>query len=77
MKENQEDQISKLSHEIKGALTSVKGSVDLLLMDDSFSIKDRREILTIAKNNTEKVIQLINELVAEYRKIESRSREKK
>jgi len=68
MEENQEDQISKLSHEIKGALTSIKGSIDLLLMDDSFPTKDRREILTIGKNNTEKVIQLINELATECRK---------
>lgn len=65
MEENQEKQISKskISHDIKGALTSVKGSIDLLLMVDSFTLKERREILTIAKNNTEKVIQLVNELV--------------
>lgn len=68
MEEYQEDQISNLSHEIKGALTSVKGSIDLLLMDDSFPVKDRREILTIAKNNTHKIIQLINKLVAECRR---------
>ncbi len=68
MEEYQEDQISKLSHEIKGALTSVKGAIDLLLIDDSFPIKDRREILTIAKNSTEKIIRLLNELVAECRR---------
>ncbi|MEW6097401.1 MAG: histidine kinase dimerization/phospho-acceptor domain-containing protein [bacterium] len=70
--EEQEDQISKLSHEIKGALTSVKGSIDLLLLDDSFPAKDRREILTIAKNNTDKVILVLNELVDECRKTEDR-----
>jgi signal transduction histidine kinase len=68
MKEEQENQISKISHEIKGALTSVKGSIDLLLMDDSIPVKDRRQILTIAKNNTDRVIELLNKLVDKCRK---------
>ncbi|MFH1562783.1 MAG: histidine kinase dimerization/phospho-acceptor domain-containing protein [Nitrospirota bacterium] len=68
MKEIYEDPISILSHQIKGALTAVKGSIDLLLLDDSFPAEDRRQILTIAKNNTNKIIELINELVAECRK---------
>ena len=68
MKEIYEDPISGLSHQIKGALTAVKGSIDLLLLDDSFPTEDRRQILNIAKNNTNKIIELINELVAEARK---------
>jgi signal transduction histidine kinase len=68
MKEEQENQISKISHEIKGALTSVKGSIDLLLMDDSIPVKDRRQVLTIAKNNTDRVIELLNKLVDKCRK---------
>jgi signal transduction histidine kinase len=68
--EEQEDRISKISHEIKGALTSVKGSIDLLLMEDSLPAKDRRHILTIAKNNTDRVIELLTNLVEECRKTE-------
>lgn len=67
MKEIYEDSISNLSHQIKGALTAVKGSIDLLLLDDSFPVNDRRQILTIAKNNTNKILELVNELVAECR----------
>lgn len=76
MEEYQEDQISNISHEIKGALTSVKGAIDLLLIDNSFPVKDRREILTIAKNNTERVIQLLNKLVAECRSEKEEQRER-
>ncbi|MDI6736081.1 MAG: hypothetical protein QME42_07815 [bacterium] len=68
MKEIYEARLSIASHQIKGALTAVKGSIDLLLLDDSFPTDDRRQILTIAKNNTNKIIELVNELVAECRK---------
>ncbi|MEW6607648.1 MAG: histidine kinase dimerization/phospho-acceptor domain-containing protein [bacterium] len=69
MKNNEEkDPISNLSHKIKGAMTAIKGAVDLLLMDDSFPVKDRREILTIARINIDKTIKLLNDLVDECKK---------
>ena len=60
-----------LSHELKAPLINVKGSIDVLLKD-SYDIlnEDQRRFLSIAKNNIERLLRLIDDLL-DISKLES------
>jgi signal transduction histidine kinase/ActR/RegA family two-component response regulator len=56
--------VSLVSHELRTPLTSVKGYVDLLLDGEVGDISaDQREFLGIVRNNADRLIVLINELL--------------
>lgn len=58
------DFLAVLSHELKAPLINVKGSIDVLLKD-SYDIlnEDQRKFLSIAKNNIERLLRLIDDLL--------------
>jgi PAS domain S-box-containing protein len=56
--------ISTVSHELRTPLTSIKGYVDLILDGDAGEInKTQCEFLTIVKQNTDRLVSLINDLL--------------
>lgn len=58
------DFISIASHELRTPMTSVKGSLSLILSGNLSEIsKDVREILTIAEKETDRLIRLINDIL--------------
>ncbi|MBI4974688.1 MAG: response regulator [Candidatus Omnitrophica bacterium] len=65
------DFLAVLSHELKAPLINVKGSIDALLKD-SYDIlnEDQRRFLSIAKNNIERLLRLIDDLL-DISKLES------
>ncbi|MCD6318968.1 PAS domain S-box protein, partial [Candidatus Aerophobetes bacterium] len=59
-----DDFMSTVSHEFRTPLTSIKGSVDIILKGISGSIDDKaREILSICERNTTRLINLINDFL--------------
>lgn len=63
--------VSNVSHELRTPLTSIKGSVELLLGEaEGPIIEGQRIFLNIIKNNTERLIRLISDLL-DLAKIES------
>lgn len=58
------DFLGTLSHELKSPLLNVKGSIDLLL-EDSYDMlnEGQRKFLSIAKNNIERLMRLIDDLL--------------
>lgn len=58
------DFISMVSHELRTPLTSIKGYVDLILEGDVGEINDmQREFLEIVKQNGDRLVGLINDLL--------------
>jgi PAS domain S-box-containing protein len=56
--------ISTVSHELRTPLTSIKGYVDLILDGDAGEISEtQREFLMIVKQNTDRLVTLINDLL--------------
>ncbi len=56
--------VSLVSHELRTPLTSIKGYIDLLLDGDAGELTgEQREYLGIVKNNAERLIALINDLL--------------
>ena len=56
--------VSAVSHELRTPLTSIKGSLHLLLLDDSRPLEaTQRELLAICLNNTERLIRLITDIL--------------
>lgn len=56
--------VSTVSHELRTPLTSIKGYVDLILDGEAGPINDtQREFLTIVKENSDRLVELINELL--------------
>ncbi|HET7874975.1 MAG TPA: response regulator, partial [Methylomirabilota bacterium] len=56
--------VSMVSHELRTPLTSIQGYVELLLEDRQASSTDeRRECLTVVKNNAQRLLGLINDLL--------------
>ncbi|HEV2123730.1 MAG TPA: ATP-binding protein, partial [Chloroflexota bacterium] len=56
--------ISLVSHELRTPLTSIKGYVDLLLDGEVGEIgEEQREFLTIVKNNADREVALVNDLL--------------
>jgi PAS domain S-box-containing protein len=56
--------VSLVSHELRTPLTSIKGYVDLMLEGDAGDLKDeQQEYLTIVKNNADRLVALINDLL--------------
>ncbi len=63
--------VSTVSHELRTPLTSIKGYVDLLLEQEAGSINQtQREFLRIVKQNNDRLVTLINDLL-DISKIES------
>lgn len=63
--------VSLVSHELRTPLTSIKGSIDLLLAGIEGELnQDQTTFLNIVKNNTERLIRLISDLL-DLSKIES------
>ena len=63
--------ISTVSHELRTPLTSIKGSLGLILGGAAGEInEDLAELLTIAQNNSDRLIRLINDIL-DISKIES------
>lgn len=63
--------VSTVSHELRTPLTSIKGSIGLILGGVAGEVHDEiAELLTIAQNNTDRLIKLINEML-DVSKIES------
>jgi len=56
--------VSAVSHELRTPLTSIKGSLHLLLLDDSRPLDaTQRELLAICLNNTDRLIRLITDIL--------------
>lgn len=56
--------VSLVSHELRTPLTSIKGYVDLLLDGDAGELtEEQQEFLGIIKNNADRLIALINDLL--------------
>jgi signal transduction histidine kinase/CheY-like chemotaxis protein len=56
--------VSMVSHELRTPLTSIKGYVDLILDGDAGEIsEEQQDYLTIVKNNTDRLVALINDLL--------------
>jgi len=56
--------VSLVSHELRTPLTSIKGYVDLLLEGDVGEIgEEQREFLEIVKNNADRLISLISDML--------------
>ncbi|MFQ5694744.1 MAG: ATP-binding protein [Terriglobia bacterium] len=56
--------LSIAAHELRTPMTSIKGSLDLLLGGFAGEVSgDTRELLTIAQNGCERLIRLINDLL--------------
>ncbi len=55
--------ISTVSHELKTPLTSMKGSLQLLLSKEDRSAAADRELLEICLRNTDRLIRLINDIL--------------
>ncbi len=63
--------ISTVSHELRTPLTAIKGFIDLILQGEAGKInKDQKEFLEIAKQNTDRLVKLISDLL-DISKIES------
>ncbi|MHB0976959.1 MAG: response regulator [Candidatus Aquicultorales bacterium] len=55
---------STVSHELRTPLTSIKGYVDLILEGDAGEITDiQRDFLTVVKQNSDRLVGLINDLL--------------
>jgi len=56
--------VSMVSHELRTPLTSIKGYVDLIQTGEVGELTDvQREFLDIVKTNTDRLVELINELL--------------
>jgi signal transduction histidine kinase/putative methionine-R-sulfoxide reductase with GAF domain len=56
--------VSMVSHELRTPLTSIKGYLDLLQTEQVGKLNDtQREFLNIVKTNTDRLVQLINDLL--------------
>lgn len=63
--------VSTVSHELRTPLTSIRGALGLVLGGASGEVPERlRAMLTIASNNTERLLLLINDIL-DLQKIES------
>ena len=56
--------VSLVSHELRTPLTSIKGYVDLMLEDDAATLDgEQRDFLEIVRDNSERLVTLINDLL--------------
>lgn len=56
--------VSLVSHELRTPLTSIKGYVDLLMDGDAGELdEEQQEYLSIVKNNADRLVALINDLL--------------
>lgn len=56
--------VSTVSHELRTPLTSIKGYVDLIVDGDAGEISDiQREFLTIVQENSDRLVELINDML--------------
>jgi len=55
--------ISTVSHELKTPLTSMKGSLQLLLTRGKWLTETERQLLTVCFRNTQRLIRLISEIL--------------
>lgn len=55
--------ISTVSHELKTPLTSIKGSLQLLLTRSKWLTDTERQLLTVCFRNTQRLIRLISEIL--------------
>jgi signal transduction histidine kinase/CheY-like chemotaxis protein len=56
--------VSTVSHELRTPLTSIKGYVDLILDEEAGEINAiQREFLSIVKDNSDRLVELINDLL--------------
>jgi two-component system sensor histidine kinase VicK len=66
------DFISTVSHELKTPLTSIKGSLQLILRRSSELLDTERELLVVCQRNTDRLIRLISDIL-DISRIESGS----
>jgi PAS domain S-box-containing protein len=64
------DFVATVSHELRTPLTSVRGALQLVLADEAITDPDQRQLLTIALNNAERLIRIVNDIL-DISKIES------
>lgn len=55
--------ISTVSHELRTPLTSIKGSIQLLLDDHEIPVEDRKRLLVVGLNNTDRLIRIIADML--------------
>ena len=56
--------VSTVSHELRTPLTSIKGYVDLILDGDAGEVNEiQREFLSIVKENSDRLVELINDML--------------
>ncbi|MFP5379548.1 MAG: histidine kinase dimerization/phospho-acceptor domain-containing protein, partial [Vicinamibacteria bacterium] len=56
--------VSVVSHELRTPLTSIRGSLQLVMGDeDAVPGEDHRDLLTVALNNCERLIRIINDIL--------------
>jgi PAS domain S-box-containing protein len=64
------DFVATVSHELRTPLTSVRGALQLVLADEAITDPDQRQLLTVALNNAERLIRIVNDIL-DISKIES------
>lgn len=57
-----DDFVASVSHELRTPLTSIRGFVDLTLLDTELSPSSRRQ-LEVARKNTSRLLRLVNDLL--------------
>ncbi len=55
--------VAMASHELRTPLTAIKGFVSTLLMDEEFSVEERREFYSIIDQECDRLTRLINDLL--------------
>ena len=56
--------VSTVSHELRTPLTSIKGYIDLILENEAGEINEiQREFLSIVKENSDRLVELINDML--------------
>jgi len=56
--------VSTVSHELRTPLTSIKGYVDLIIDGEAGEINEiQREFLSIVKENSDRLVELINDML--------------
>jgi len=63
LNKNKDALIRIVSHDIKNPLTGIMGLISILLNDDSITYEERKEILNVMQNSSEKLLDLVKKIL--------------